>query len=56
MKITAIRVTDEDGIEHLFEGVEGWLRTRTVSKKGQPYVQAVDAHLALAPITVSPSA
>ena len=47
MKITAIRVTDEHGVEHLFEGVEGSLHIRTVTGKGAPYQRGVDAHLLL---------
>jgi hypothetical protein len=47
MKITAIRVVDEHGVEHLFEGIEGSLHIRTVTGKSQPYQRAIDAHLLL---------
>jgi hypothetical protein len=49
MKIHRITVTDSTGVDHTWEGVEGWLSVRSVNKKGQTYQQAIDAHLALEP-------
>lgn len=47
MKITAISVTDEKGVVHTWEGIEGWVRIRNQSYKNQDYQESLDAHLLL---------
>lgn len=47
MKITRITVTDEQGVDHTWEGLEGFLHVHTINENRQPYQQAVDAHLLL---------
>lgn len=49
MKITKIVATDEDGVEHMFEGIEGALHVRAINYKPQPYQQRVEVSLLLAP-------
>jgi hypothetical protein len=49
MKIVSIRVTDENGIEHEWEGIEGSATFYTTYIKDdsdkKTYLQCVDAHL-----------
>lgn len=47
MKIIKIVVTDEQGVDHVWEGVEGHVNVRCVSHKKDKYQRAVDAHLLL---------
>lgn len=47
--IRKIVVTDKDGVEHTFEGIEGYAQVYTKSKIGQPYQQAVTFELLLPP-------
>ena len=47
MKIVAITVTDEHGVEHKWEGVEGHVHIRSNSYKKDDYVKTVTAHLVL---------
>jgi CRISPR/Cas system-associated endonuclease Cas3-HD len=51
MKIIALTVTDENGVLHTWEGVEGHVRVRSTlhqtGKNATAYQRAVDAHLLL---------
>jgi hypothetical protein len=47
VKIVALTVTDEHGVEHHWEGVEGHVHVRSNSYKKDNYVQTVSAHLVL---------
>lgn len=47
MRITSITVTDEAGVDHTWEGLDGFVRVAAVNAKKEPYRQAVDAHLVL---------
>lgn len=49
MKITKIVATDEQGVEHHFEGVEGYLKIRSINYKKQPYQKQVEAVITLPP-------
>jgi len=51
MEIVSLVVRDADGVEQSWEGT-GHVHVRSTSKKGQPYVQAVDAHLVLESVGV----
>lgn len=42
-------VTDENGVEHMFEGTGFCGAPSATSKLGQPYVQSVTASINLAP-------
>lgn len=55
MKIVSITVVDEKGVEHKWEGIEGWVRTRTISAKNKPYQQNVTASLLLPPLEQNPT-
>jgi hypothetical protein len=47
MKIVKIVVTDEGGIEHEWDGVEGFVRIASVQAKTKPYQQRIEASLLL---------
>ena len=47
MKIIALTVTDDKGVIHTWEGIEGHVKVRNQSEKKKPYQEAVDAHLLL---------
>lgn len=47
MKIVSVSVTDDTGIVHTWEGIEGWVKVRNRSAKNQPYQETVVAHLLL---------
>lgn len=47
MRIHRITVTDDTGVDHTWEGLDGFLTVRSITYKTQPYQTAVDAHLLL---------
>lgn len=47
MRITTLAVVDEDGVEHRWEGVEGFVKVRSSSYLTEPYVQVVTAQVTL---------
>lgn len=47
MRITTITVTDDSGVQHTWEGLEGFLHVHAVNDHRKDYQQAVDAHLVL---------
>lgn len=49
MRITKIVVTDEDGIEHEWEGPMGYVRIGSIHAKTKPYQRRVTASLLLEP-------
>ena len=51
MKIHRITVTDDKGVDHTWEGIEGYVRyeTGSIHSKGKAYQQTVEAQLTLEP-------